>query len=529
MPVGLLLLAALGIAVLQSLRPSVGYAWIIATTAALGAFGVMFYLRWQLPQQVVIASWLPFTQFTNSPIFGVDGTSWPYAFSLTAVILSMLLTASARLSYNITPWAWAGALLASAFGLLAVYSSNLLTIALAWTAIDLLDVIILSAYSPNRTLGVQTVIAFAVRVTGLVLVLLASLINRSQGLPPTFGTLPPLSSLLLLLAAGLRLGVLPFNLPALPDMRVRRGLGTILRMASSASSLIILARLPPQEFSSTLTTVLLSLTAFGVFYAAANWVAAKDEIVARPYWLIALAGMAVFCVLQGDPTAGTAWGVALLLSGTLIFLYSARARGLLALPLFGLLGFSGLPFTPAAAGWQGILQAPMNIWQFMILTSHLLLMLGYLRYALRSGDSLRDMERWVQTAYPAGLVFLILSQWVIGLIGWPGSFTVGVWWASLFSGLGFVMVGSTRAWIVRRGASAPDSMQFYLQTGRRFGAALSVLFSLDWLYNLLWKIYRWMENAVQFFTAMLEGDGGVLWVLVLLALFLSLLQNRITP
>jgi hypothetical protein len=529
LPVALLLAAALSVAVLQRLRPSIGYSWLIGSLASAGAFGFMLYLRWRLPQQVVVAGWLPFTQFTDSPIFGLDGTSWPYAFSLSAVILAMMLTASARLAYRINPWAWAGGLLATAIAMLAVYSANLLTIALAWTAIDLLDVIILSAYSPNRILGVQSVISFAARVTGMILVVLASLINRSQGFPPTFGSLPALSALLLLLAAGLRLGVLPLNLPALPDMRVRRGLGTVLRMASSASSLAVLARLPAQAFSPRLTLVLLSLTAAGVLYAAARWLAAKDEIEARPYWLIALAGMAVFSDIQGNPTAGTAWGVALLLSGSMIFLYSARARGSLALPLLGLLGFSGLPFTPAAAGWPGILTGNGNAWQIVILFSHLLLMLGYLRHSLRPGDVLRNMERWVQTAYPLGLALLVLAQWTVGVIGWQGSFGIGVWWAAVFSGLGLVLVGGISTWLANRSLSAPLAFQFYQQLGRRVGAFLSSLLSLGWLYTLLWAVYRRMEQAVLVLTAVLEGDGGVLWVLVLLAMLISLIIPQVSP
>jgi hypothetical protein len=319
------------------------------------------------------------------------------------------------------------------------------------------------------------------------------------------------------------------NLPALPDLRVRRGLGTVLRMASSASSLAVLSRLPAQPFSPGLSTLLLAFTALGVLYAAAMWLAATDVIAARPYWLIALAGMVVFADIQGDPASGTAWGVALLLSGSLIFLYSARARGLVTLPLLGMLGLSALPFTPAAAGWQGILRGPLNGWQMIILVSHLLLLLGYLRHALRPGDPLRDMERWVQTGYPVGLVLLVLAQWVVGLIGWPGSFTVGVWWAAIFSGLGLVLLGGLATWLLRRQMSAPVSFQFYLQLARRIGVFLSALFSLGWMYNLLWSIYRRVEQAVLALTAMLEGDGGVLWVLVLLALLISMIQPRVAP
>jgi hypothetical protein len=165
----------------------------------------------------------------------------------------------------------------------------------------------------------------------------------------------------------------------------------------------------------------------------------------------------------------------------------------------------------------------------IILVSHLLLLLGYLRHALRPGDPLRDMERWVQTGYPVGLVLLVLAQWVVGLIGWPGSFTVGVWWAAIFSGLGLVLLGGLATWLLRRQMSAPVSFQFYLQLARRIGVFLSALFSLGWMYNLLWSIYRRVEQAVLALTAMLEGDGGVLWVLVLLALLISMIQPRVAP
>lgn len=528
-PVVLLMLAALGIAVLQQTRPSIGWSWLAGSLASLAAFGVMLYLRWRLPQQVVVSGWLPFTWFTDSPIFALDGTSWPYAFSLTAIVHAVMLTASARLGYKITPWAWAGALLAAGLGILAVYSANLLTIALAWTAIDLLDVIILSAYSPNRALGVQAVISFSARVTGMILVVLASLINRSQGLPPTFGALPALSAFLLLLAAGLRLGVLPLNLPALPDLRVRRGLGTVLRMANAAASLIVLARLPAQTFSPGLTGLLLGLVTLGVIYASANWLAARDEIAARPYWLIAMAGLTVSCNLKGDPLSGAAWGATLLLAGSLLFLYSARARLSWLLPALGLVNLSGLPFTPAASGWVGVFRSPFSAWEVGLLFSHLLLLTGYLRHAVRRGDALRDMERWVQTAYPTGLLVLALSHLVIGFIGWPGSLSPGVWWVPVVNGVGLVLTGGAYAWAQRRGGETPATTRFYLQAGRGLGAFFSSLFSFSWLYNLLWAVYRRLEQMVGLVTRMLEGDGGMLWVFVLLAVFISLLRSQVTP
>jgi hypothetical protein len=527
-PIGLLLLASLGIALMQRLRPSVGWSWLAGSTAALAAFVVMLLLRWRLPQQVIVSSWLPFSQFTDSPIFALDGTSWPYAFCLTAMILAVMLTASARLGYQINPWAWTGALLTVALGLLAVYSANFLTIALAWTAIDLLEVIILSGYSPNRVLGVQAVIAFAARVTGMALVILAALVNRSQGFPPTFSALPALSALFLLLASGLRLGVLPLNLPMLPDLGVRRGLGTVLRMSGAAASLVVLARLPAQTFSPRLTALLLVMTVLGVLYAVIGWLNARNEITARPYWVIALAGFAVFSTLRGDPVGGMAWGTAALLSGSIIFLYSARSRLSWLLPVLGLIGFSTLPFTPAAAGWVGLMRQPWSGWEIFLLPAHLLLLLGYLRHAFHPGDELRNMERWIQTAYPAGLILLIAAQWVIGLIGWPGSLSVGVWWAALYSGGGLAVTSGVAVMLRRRKAGTSPSARFYRETGQKAARLFTRILSLNWLYNLLWLVFRRVEQGLQIVNEMLEGEGGLLWVFVLLALFVSLLQVQVT-
>ena len=529
MPVGLLLLAALVIVVLQRLRPSVGYAWLAGSAAALASFGFMLFLRWRLPFQISISNWLPFSTFTDSPIFGLDGSSWPYAFGLCAVILGVMLSASARLGYQIAPTAWAGALLVAAAGLLAVYAANLLTLALTWTAVDLIDLVILSAYSQNRSFGVQTVIAFGLRVTGMLLVVLAALINRSQGVPPTFAGLPPLSAFFLLLAAGLRLGVLPLNLPTLPEMRLRRGLGTVLRASAAASGLVVLARLPAQSFSPSLLNWVIGLSTLAVLYAAAMWLAVPDEIAGRPYWLIALSGMAVICAVRGDPRASMAWGSALLLTGSLLFLYTARMRGTLVLPLLGLLGLSGLPFTPAAGGWIGLLSGPLRFWQAVLILAHIFLLLGYLRFAVRSGDPLRDMERWVQVVYPFGLFLLAAAQWVIGTLGWSGAFTLGVWWVSPLTGLGLALGGGISLWLRRIELAAPAPLEWYQVTSRQVGGFLARLFSLGWLYNLLWAVYRRMEQLVHFVTTLLEGDGGVLWVFVLLALFVSFLTARILP
>jgi hypothetical protein len=527
LPSALLLLAALAILILQRLRPSLGYAWIIATLTSLVALGVTTFLRWRLPQQVVLKNWLPFSVFTDSPIFGLDGDSWPYLFAIAAVALAVFLTASARLEPNVSPYAWAGILGLCAAGNLAVLSGNLLTLTLTWTLIDLLELVILLSTSSNRTLGVQTVTMFAIRVTGTVLVIVAALYSRGQNLPPTFATLPSTSALLLLLAAGLRLGVLPIHLPNIQGIIRRRGLGTTLRMVSAASALVVLARLPAESVSSDMRGPLLAFTALAAVYGAAMWANAADEVEGRPYWLIALGGLAVASVIQGQPGASLAWGLMLILPGSLLFLYSVRRRQILLLLVPAIIGITGIPFTPASSGWFGIFPPPFNLWQFLLLIAHALVFLGYLKFVFLPGDDLAKMERWIQAMYPAGLAVLVLAWIFTGLLGWPGSLGPGLWLAGPAS-----LVISALFWLIiilwQRRTTQDDAIsRWYSSATHTAGSILTSLFSLNWLYRLLWAVYRRVQQVIQVLTEILEGDGGVLWTLVLLALLISLLQSRL--
>jgi hypothetical protein len=51
----------------------------------------------------------------------------------------------------------------------------------------------------------------------------------------------------------------------------------------------------------------------------------------------------------------------------------------------------------------------------------------------------------------------------------------------------------------------------------------SRLFSLGWIANLVWGIYRSIRIFVSTMTKIAEGEGGMLWAMVLLVILLSLL------
>ena len=537
LPVGLLALAAIGILVLIQSRPSIGYAWLIGALGGLLAVGAVIFLRWHLPPQLTFQQWSPFSDLTSSPALRLDTSSWPYVFSLAVLALAFILTDAARLETEARPLNWAAGLALAGLGMVSVMAANPITLVLSWTAVDLAEFIMVISTPSGRRMGVQTITAFSVRVMGTLLVILAILFARSQSTTFDMTPIPSSLAIFMLLAAGLRLGVLPLNLPYTREVYAWRGLGNVMRMIGPASSLVVLGRMPAQVVPENLKVVFLGLTALAALYGAAMWLASADEINGRPYWLIALAALAVASSVNGNPRASIIWGTTLILCGSLLFFFSVRRRQIMYIPMLGMLGMVGLPYTPAAAGLPGLASGSFNVFALLMLFAVILLEWGFMRHILRPRDELYRLERWVHTVYPVGLMALVLAQWAIALLGWPGSLSTGIVWASVavafVTAAGIVLAFSLRGFIEAAatvGDNASPAQRSVAATWRwarvffqRTGNVLSNIFALNWLYRSLNLLYRGVQNVILLLTAMLEGEGGILWALVILALLISML------
>jgi hypothetical protein len=524
LPTILLLLAAMVILILQWIRRGYGFAWLIAAIVAVASWAIFLVFHWRVPPPFVLASWEPVRSYVVGVSFKIDQVSWPYAFSLAGLVSAVILTAGARLQHRSNPYVWAGSLAVAGMGFLGVLASSPVALILSWTAIDLFELLIMLGSVNEKQLSQQAVIAFSARVAGSLVVIWALLLSQSDGVPLMLDSVLPGVSIYLLIASGLRLGVFPLHLPYPQEILKRRGLGNILRMVAPASSLVLLGRLPAEPISAVWQPLLIAFVALAVLYGGSMWLAAPDEVRGRPYWIISLSGLAIACVIQGVPMASQAWGIALLLSGGVIFLFSARQTSIIFIPLLGALGLSGLPFTPAAGGWAGLMAGHFSLLSLVFIIAVALLLVGYLRHSFRPGDSLLVMDRWIHVVYPAGILLLVVSQWLIVILGGLSTFTAGIWWASLLAsilagGIFFGVIGLRRIQVPTGYSKSWLSVLL-----ERSGDHLAAFFRLEWLYSLLSLFYLIIQRLIQFLTTILEGDGGVLWVLLLLALLVSLLQ-----
>lgn len=528
-PVFLLIFSSLGIIILQRVRPSVGYAWLWATLASFFVVGFIVFLRWRLPQELTINQGGPFGSSALILSFLLDHVSWPYAFSFAVLLVAVLLTDSARLQSDAGPTPWVLSLLITGLGFLAILSGKPITLVLSWTAIDLVELVGVFSTRQGRWLSQPVIIIFAVRVTGTLLVLAAMITGSALGFDFTLNPIPSELAVYMLMAAGLRLGVLPLNLPFIRDVYTWRGLGNLLRLVGPASSLVVLGRMPEMAVPAGLQPWLLFFLGMAALYGSVMWLAETPALSGRPYWVIALAALAVASVTRGDPQSSVAWGTAMLLSGSVLFLYSAQNRNIMWIPLVAALGVSGLPFTPAAAGWTGIITPKFDGYNLVFMVSVLFLCLGFTRRALAPREELYRMERWIHTVFPVGLLVLILAQWSMLAFRWRQMLTPGVWWASV-PVVGLAVLGTILP-LLRPSLFTTEGLRasWLVAVLERLGSGLAVILRLNWLYSFFGWIYSLVQNLVQLIIDILEGDGGILWAMVMLAMVISLLFSGGNP
>lgn len=506
-----LLVTAVVIFGLNNTRSGFSYSWLIAALGLLLAWPLLFFSRMAIPQLIEIISWHPEIIYPVSLTLVSDVISWPFTIAIATLSLATVLTSVVR-SPEI--WSdWVTILILTAFGVLAVMAGNPLTLILGWAALDLIELIIYMWKVDFGILREHVAVSFAVRIGGIWLLVLSATLMGMFEMTWSFTNISQQASIVLLLAAGFRLGVIYFGGTYRSEFPFSRGLGTIIRLVPAGSSLMLLTRSAEVGVPGFVETLFLVVVFIVAILAGFSWLFSSDELDGQPYWILGLTTYSIASAARGHPEASLAWGLANIIPGGLLFLYSVRNRYLNIMLILGLIGLSGLPFTPL---WNGmsLYSAPIHPLVFLLLIPHAMFLAGYLWQSMKGGEQSVGVERWTRVVYPWGLALLPLVYFIIGEWGqYPRN--------PLQSTL--IIISNILALILA------VAMYFGLRRGLKIPADASSIiiafFSLRWLRSLLWKIYQTFDRIFFFLQTVLEGDGGVLWALLLLILILVFLSN----
>jgi hypothetical protein len=270
------------------------------------------------------------------------------------------------------------------------------------------------------------------------------------------------------------------------------------------------------EFSSQPTPILIILTGLTALYCALAWVFSQDELDGQAYWMLGISAFAIGSALRSQPEASNAWGVSAILAGGLLALITVRHRYLIVIPMIGLTGITALPYTPA---WNGVLLyiSDFNPPLVMFMLAQSIFMIGYLRFAMRRETAQSSLERWVWVIYPWGLAILPVSHYITGWLGWSVQPSI----STVLPGLLVSLLAVAVLIITYRLKEPPRKFML----ARQAISGINNRVIPDWIFQGLGRIFDSIGRSISIIVAILEGDGGVLWALFFLVLFIAILTQ----
>jgi hypothetical protein len=517
-----LFLAASLILLTASIRRGVRYQWLIALLGVAFALVFVVLSSQGLPHEMAFIDWQSSGLWGISPIFLLDQFSWAFALAFTTLMVSVILTAVGRLSSG--SWnAWVGSLFMTAVGITAVLSGNPLTLLLAWGALDITEVLIWLPQVPQHSTRQRIFVSFFSRSIGSAVLVVVLLLVSARGQGFSFSQMPADMNPLLILAAILRLGVLPLHGLFLDDASMRRGIGTILRFFHAVSSLVVVARTSVEGVPDSWLPWLLGIAFVTSMLNGFFWITARDELNGRPFWIMATASLAVIAAVMRQPEACLAWGTASIFMGGILFLHNLRHPNLIPFLAFAALCLSALPLTPTwqaaavyQAFWDSYPSGTALILSVLLVICHLLVFGGYLRFAFSVQQVTAFSERWIWLVYPLGLALLLLFFLAFGWMIRPDFDRLSP--PYLIVGLVIISAAALAGLVTWRRPSFILPLATYLIKSE----LIAQIFSFKWLYQGLRRLFALGRGGAAVITFILEGEAGLLWAFFLLIMLFSL-------
>lgn len=511
LPIAILSLTAISLFTLPRLRPGFSSGWLLAAGGAFFAWVSLYLQSSRLPESIALATWRPTELFANSPELVLDDLSWPLAVAIASIAFSVLLIDVRRAA--VANWLdWILVLVFAALGILAVFSANWLTLVLLWTILDYVLFFILLFHSPQPASRQKLVTAFSANLLSTLILITGIMVSTSTQVNGEneylFGSL---SIILLILAIGMRLGIVSYLLESVSSDDLHLKVSAYFHYVSAAVTLIPVLRIDLFGFYNYFSPYLIGISLLAGLYGAVRWVRAKDALTGTPYWIFAAAFMAVGATLIYQQHVAMVWVLIMVYAGSFANFTHQEGRRVFSFAAVLLVTISTLPYIPSLIGGDEFAKTS-TLSLVGLIAVHALLVFGYAQKTFGLERKQNGDERWLDVIFFIGIAWLpltfigsifrmnILNDIQYGeMLWWPVGVIVGV--ASLLSII---------AW---RGMAMPSAIM----------AISKRVFSLRWLTNLSkWGVGA-LQNFVKLITTLLEGEGGMLWALLLIAMLATLL------
>ena len=528
-PVAVLLFAAALIFVINRGRGNIGAAWLTAIAAGLFVWGWTFALYFRPAVRII-----PITESVPGILeeegifrtggmgsFILDGISYPYMLAVSALLVILLMTAPSYMDAQTAPRLWFFFLLIAAVGYLSVSTNNLTYIIFGWVLFDAIDLAAQYIQARPNAIRRSFLTAIGIRFSGTLLAAASLALSYSEIGKDSGAFISLHGGVFLLTACALRMGIVPISQPYTEMSASRVGLGTILRSVSILTVMPILSRIPLGALSPAQRFILGLASAIAALAGAVGWLLSQNSFTGVSYADLAICGMALNCALSREQAPLVVWGVSVALCCAPLSLFQIQNRFMNLLGFLIVLCFSGLPFTPNAVGWTGLVSSPNPVQNVLYIFIPLILIGGALMHILRTeGQKFTDLEPWMRSIYPLGFFVAIGTHVFIGMTEYNEMFSMGVLPASIIAFAGGIWLAVFFVYLPEERQTA-NTVAWGRAGMSLFWRGMRTLMDMDWLISLserLAKFLRWMVNTL---SALLEHNGGLIWEFLLLALLIA--------
>ena len=433
----------------------------------------------------------------------LDARTWPWAVTALVMALVISLTDAIRAERGPAEGSgWAGVLLAGALAVPAVLAASPWAFGMFWALFDGAALVAdLGRLSRARHRNTAIWVAFARALTwlaaGVTAVLWPDRLHEAMLL--WFGVLA-----VRLWVATLEPGVMAADVPPWRLTWAALHLWGVLAAAVWASTQVWT---PPRALFGALG----GLALWGVW----RWQRTRVPLRQITASGLALGSLALLTAARGLPAAAWAWSLLAVFPALGMALMPYRAREVWVFAGLLVAGLTLWPLTPGSAA-AALWRSPWHTWML----GPWLVLAGSLVALARQGAALQRPEepltREKRAFHVLGMTLWIATFW--GWQFWPFAESVEVApWVQWGAGGAALLVAAGMVWAARREYAG-------LERVGRAEAWLSKRMA-QWTGFVFWKVYRSIGRFLRFLSLLLEGDGGVLWAWVLLAMLAVLLQR----
>jgi len=493
------------------------YLWFLMAAVVFAAWLLLLFIPVENIRPIQIDPWFRVSGESVSLSYSINSGNWELVFFLIGMLLTFLMTASVELSSSDRFLLWALVIFLFAAVILSVSADTLWSLVLGWTLLDFLIISgqILFGGPEIRLSAILNKSVF--KLMGSVFLLGATAYYSGGRLDLNIDEIPGNAQTLLFTASLLHAGIFPVALKEPKEDGSLDFLDEIFILISFTASFSYFIRtsefqigLYPRIFTSIFFS-LLSLV-FSI-----SWAREENRKISILDMIAAGSLIVFFFLLREEIVFIKFWLIYVMSSVWFMVCYRISNRLLNIFPTLLIILTSMLPFTLLTIGVRTISFQRLDLLFIVLYVSQIMMHSGLIRKIYTESGNFFELDTWLQTMYSLGLFFFIFSISALVFRN-LGSLTDEISnWAFGFSAFFFSVI--TTIVLIRLDRQKDLSFE-----NTKISSLLYEILSFKWLFKFISFLEVRLSNIFIGLSGLLEGEGGILWSLVLIILLISILR-----